>query len=161
MKTSLGDVKIELFGDKAPETVRNFLQYVDDKHYDGTIFHRVIQTFMVQGGGFTKDMAQKPCRPPIRNEAENGLANSRGTLAMARTAVVDSATSQFFINVVDNAFLNFRARTPQGFGYCVFGNVIEGMDVIDKIKDVETGANGLHQDVPVKTVEIISITRAG
>lgn len=159
IKTSKGDIKVELFADKAPETVKNFLQYVDDKHYDGTIFHRVMNDFMIQGGGFTKDMVQKPCRPPVRNEADNGVLNARGTLAMARTDIVDSATSQFFINVIDNAFLNFRSRTQSGFGYCVFGKVIEGMDVVDSIKTVPTGSKGPHQNVPVTPVEIISVTR--
>ncbi len=145
MSTSMGDVKIELYPDKAPETVKNFLAYVNDKFYDGTIFHRVIPNFMIQGGGFTEDMQQKSVKPPIKNEADNGLTNDTGTLAMARTNVVDSATAQFFINVKDNDFLNY---TPQNFGYAVFGKVIEGMDVVRKIKKVKTGNRGGHQNVP-------------
>ena len=160
IKTSLGDIKAELFQDKAPLSVANFLQYAKDGHYNGTIFHRVIDNFMIQGGGFTKDMAQKSTRAPVKNEAANGLKNERGTLAMARTSVIDSATSQFFINVKDNDFLNHTAPTPQGFGYCVFGKVVEGMDVVDKIKSVQTGNRGPFQDVPVETVEIIEIVQA-
>ena len=160
IKTSLGDIKAELFQDKAPLTVANFLQYAKDGHYNGTIFHRIIDNFMIQGGGFTKDMAQKRTRAPVKNEAANGLKNERGTLAMARTSVIDSATSQFFINVKDNDFLNHTAPTPQGFGYCVFGKVVEGMDVVDKIKSVQTGNRGPFQDVPVETVEIIEIVQA-
>lgn len=160
IKTSLGDIKAELYSDQAPLTVKNFLQYAEDGHYNGTIFHRVISNFMIQGGGFTPDMNQKPTRAPIKNEAANGLKNARGTLAMARTSVIDSATSQFFINVKDNDFLNHSSPTPQGFGYCVFGKVVEGMDVVDKIKSVRTGNRGPFQDVPVETVEIIEIGRA-
>jgi len=160
IKTSLGDIKAELYSDQAPLTVKNFLQYAEDGHYNGTIFHRVISNFMIQGGGFTPDMNQKPTRAPIKNEAANGLKNERGTLAMARTSVIDSATSQFFINVKDNDFLNHSSPTPQGFGYCVFGKVVEGMDVVDKIKSVRTGNRGPFQDVPVETVEIIEIGRA-
>ncbi len=156
IKTSKGDIKVELNEKKAPVTVKNFLAYVDAGHYDGTIFHRVIDGFMIQGGGFTKDMRQKPTRAPIENEAANGLGNERGTIAMARTSDIHSATSQFFINVVNNAFLNHRDKSAQGYGYCVFGRVAEGMDVVDAIKSVRTAA----QDVPVETVEIISITRA-
>lgn len=156
IKTSKGDIKVELNEKAAPVTVKNFLGYVDAGHYNGTIFHRVIDGFMIQGGGFTKNMMQKPTRAPIINEAANGLGNERGTIAMARTSDINSATSQFFINVVNNAFLNHRDKSPQGFGYCVFGKVTEGMDVVDKIKSVQTGA----QDIPVETVEIISITRA-
>ncbi len=156
IKTSKGDIKVELNEKKAPVTVKNFLAYVDAGHYDGTIFHRVIGNFMIQGGGFTKDMRQKPTRAPIANEAANGLGNERGTIAMARTSDINSATSQFFINVVNNAFLNHRDKSAQGFGYCVFGKVTEGMDVVDAIKAVPTGA----QDIPRETVEIISITRA-
>ncbi len=156
IKTSKGDIKVELNEKKAPGTVKNFLAYVDAGHYDGTIFHRVIDGFMIQGGGFTKDMRQKPTRAPIENEAANGLGNERGTIAMARTSDIHSATSQFFINVVNNAFLNHRDKSAQGYGYCVFGRVAEGMDVVDAIKSVRTAA----QDVPVETVEIISITRA-
>lgn len=160
MKTSMGDLKIELYAEKAPETVKNFLAYVDDKFYDGTIFHRVIAGFMVQGGGFTEDMNQKPTKAPVKNEAENGLKNTRGTLAMARTMVVDSATAQFFINVVDNDFLNFKSRDVRGFGYCVFGKVVEGMDVVDKIKAVATGEKNGMGDVPTQTVKILEVRRA-
>ena len=159
IKTTLGDIKVKLAADKAPLSVANFLSYVDDKHYDGTIFHRVIDGFMIQGGGFDANMRQKPTKAPIKNEAANGLQNKRGTLAMARTMVVDSATSQFFINVKDNGFLDFRAPNPQGFGYCVFGEVVEGMDVVDQIKGVRTGTKAGMSDVPLETVEILSVTR--
>ena len=159
IKTTLGDIKVKLAADKAPLTVANFLAYVDDKHYDGTIFHRVIDGFMIQGGGFDKEMRQKPTKAPIKNEAANGLLNKRGTLAMARTAIVDSATSQFFINVKDNGFLDFRAPNPQGFGYCVFGEVVEGLDVVDQIKGVRTTTKAGMSDVPLETVEILSVTR--
>jgi cyclophilin family peptidyl-prolyl cis-trans isomerase len=159
IKTSKGDIKVRLNREKAPVTVENFLQYVDDGHYNGTIFHRVIENFMIQGGGFMPDMQQKPTRAPIKNEAGNGLQNKRGTLAMARTPAIDSATSQFFVNVVDNAFLDHRSETPQGYGYCVFGEVIDGMDVVDAIKQVDTGKKGPYSDVPVETVEIIEVTR--
>ena len=159
IKTTLGDIKVKLAADKAPLTVANFLAYVDDKHYDGTIFHRVIDGFMIQGGGFDKEMRQKPTKAPIKNEAANGLLNKRGTLAMARTAIVDSATSQFFINVKDNGFLDFRAPNPQGFGYCVFGEVVEGLDVVDQIKGVRTATKAGMSDVPLETVEILSVTR--
>ncbi|MFZ0944477.1 MAG: peptidylprolyl isomerase [Syntrophobacteraceae bacterium] len=155
MKTSLGTIKIELWPGKAPETVKNFLQYVDEGFYDGTIFHRIINNFMIQGGGFTQDMRQKPTHAPIRNEAAAELKNDRGTIAMARTGVVDSATAQFFINVVDNMSLNHRDNSSAGFGYAVFGKVIDGMDVVDQIKGVATS----NQDVPVKTVVIESIKR--
>ncbi len=158
MTTSKGDIKIELYADKAPETVKNFLQYTESGFYDGTIFHRVIDGFMIQGGGMTKDMEQKKTQPAIKNEAYNGLKNTRGTLAMARTGDVDSATGQFFINLKDNSFLDFKAKTPREFGYCVFGKVIEGMDVVDAIKAVETGSKGMHSDVPVVPVEIIKAT---
>ena len=160
IKTTLGDIKVKLAADKAPLTVANFLAYADAGHYNGTIFHRVIDGFMIQGGGFDAKMNQKPTRAPIKNEAANGLQNKRGTIAMARTAVVDSATSQFFINVKDNGFLDFRAPNPQGFGYCVFGEVVEGMDVVDKIKGVRTGVQAGMSDVPVETIEIVSVTRA-
>ena len=160
IKTTLGDIKVKLAADKAPLTVANFLAYADAGHYDGTIFHRVIDGFMIQGGGFDAQMSQKPTKASIKNEAANGLQNKRGTLAMARTAIVDSATSQFFINVKDNAFLDFRAPTPQGFGYCVFGEVVEGMDVVDQIKGVKTGVKAGMADVPVETVAIVSVTRA-
>jgi cyclophilin family peptidyl-prolyl cis-trans isomerase len=157
MKTSLGDIKIELFDDQAPETVKNFLSYVNDKFYDGTVFHRVIPNFMIQGGGYDKDLKQKPTKPPIRNEATNGLKNVKGTIAMARTAVVDSATSQFFINVVDNAFLDHRDSSPQGYGYAVFGKVVEGMDVVLKIAQVPTQRVGMHEAVPKEPVVIESV----
>ena len=155
LKTSLGDIKIELDEKAAPVTAANFLQYVRDGFYNGTIFHRVIDGFMIQGGGFDRNFVQKPTRAPIKNEAANQLPNKRGTIAMARTQVVDSATAQFFINVVDNDFLNFRAPTPQHFGYCVFGRVTEGMDVVDKIRQVKTGNRGMHSDVPVENVVIL------
>ena len=160
IKTTLGNIKVKLAADKAPLTVANFLAYVDAGFYNGTIFHRVIDGFMIQGGGFDASMNQKPTRAPIKNEAANGLQNKRGTLAMARTMVVDSATAQFFINVKDNGFLDFRAPNPQGFGYCVFGEVVAGMDVVDKIKGVRTGIKAGMQDVPLETVEILSVTRA-
>ena len=160
IKTSMGDIKVKLAADKAPLTTANFLAYMDAGHYNGTIFHRVIDGFMIQGGGFDRNMRQKATQAPIKNEAANGLQNKRGTLAMARTMVVDSATSQFFINVKDNAFLDFRSPDPQGFGYCVFGEVVEGMDVVDQIKRVRTGVKAGMQDVPLETVEIISVTRA-
>lgn len=160
IKTSVGDITVKLAADKAPLTVANFLSYVDAGHYDGTIFHRVIDQFMIQGGGFDAQMRQKPTKAPVKNEAANGLANKRGTVAMARTMVVDSATSQFFINVKDNAFLDHKAPTPQGFGYCVFGEVVEGMDVVDRIKSVRTGVQAGMSDVPVETVEILSVKRA-
>ena len=154
METSMGTITLELDDAKAPETVANFVRYAKDGHYDGTIFHRVIDGFMIQGGGFTKDMNQKETREPIRNEAMNGLKNLRGTIAMARTMVVDSATSQFFINLVDNAFLDFQNPTPQGFGYAVFGKVIDGMDVVDQIAKVKTGFSGPHQNVPEEAIVI-------
>jgi cyclophilin family peptidyl-prolyl cis-trans isomerase len=160
IKTSLGDIQVKLAADKAPLTVANFLAYADAGHYNGTIFHRVIDGFMIQGGGFDAKMSQKPTKASIKNEAANGLKNKRGTLAMARTMVVDSATSQFFINVKDNGFLDFQAPNPQGFGYCVFGDVVAGMDVVDKIKSVKTGVKAGMSDVPLETVEILSVTRA-
>ena len=150
LDTSKGKIVIELYPDKAPKTVANFLQYVKSGHYDGVIFHRVIPGFMVQGGGFTPDMKQKPTKPPIANEADNGLTNDRGTVAMARTSDPNSASAQFFINVVDNGFLNFKSKTPQGWGYTVFGKVVEGMDVADAIAAVKTKA----QDVPVEPITI-------
>ena len=159
METSKGTVRITLWPDKAPETVRNFLSYVDDGHYDGTIFHRVIPNFMIQGGGFTPDMAQKPTKAPIKNEAKAEVANALATLAMARTNVVDSATAQFFINVKDNAFLNHRDETDQGFGYCVFGEVTEGWDVVEQIKNVPTATKGGYENVPVEPVMIKRMTR--
>jgi len=158
METSMGTVKIELFKDKAPISVRNFLSYVKEGYYDGLIFHRVIKTFMVQGGGLDVDMQPKKTKFAIKNEAANGLSNKRGTLAMARTSVVDSATSQFFINVVDNSFLDYKGKSPDLFGYAVFGQVIEGMEVVDAIKEVKTGSKGGHSDVPVEPVFIKSVT---
>lgn len=159
MDTSMGKVEIELDAEKAPISTKNFLSYVDEKFYDGTIFHRVIKNFMIQGGGFKKDMSQKPTKAPIKNEATNGLKNTRGTVAMARTGVVDSATAQFFINVVDNDFLNHSSPDPRGYGYAVFGHVTSGMDVVDKIRAVSTGSKDGMTDVPVETVEIKSIHR--
>lgn len=156
--TSMGTITLELNEEKAPETVRNFVKYAEDGHYDGTIFHRVIDGFMIQGGGFTKSMDQKLTREPIRNEAMNGLKNERGTIAMARTMVVDSATSQFFINLVDNAFLDFTSPTPQGFGYAVFGKVVDGMNVVDSIAKVKTGFSGPHQNVPEEAIVIKKVT---
>ncbi len=159
MKTSVGVVEIELYPDKAPVTVANFLSYVDKGFYNGTIFHRVIGNFMIQGGGFTPGMQQKAALPPIKNEADNRISNSRGTIVMARTQDVHSATSQFFINVVDNTFLDYKSSTPAGYGYCVFGKVIKGMDVVDRIKSVQTGSRGYFQDVPVTDVVIQSIQK--
>jgi peptidyl-prolyl cis-trans isomerase B (cyclophilin B) len=159
METSEGKIRIELFADKAPVTVKNFLQYVDEGFYNGTIFHRVIDGFMIQGGGFTPDMQQKTTRPPIKNEASAELKNELGTLAMARTGVVDSATAQFFINVQNNPNLDHRDETPRGFGYAVFGKVVEGMDVVDKIKKVPTTTSGMHQNVPKTPVVIRQVKR--
>ena len=147
-ETTLGNITIELFETDAPETAANFKQYVKDGFYDGTIFHRVIDGFMIQGGGFEPGMIQKDTRDPISNEASNGLSNNRGTIAMARTMDPHSATAQFFINVTDNDFLNFRSETPDGFGYCVFGRVFDGLDVVDAIKSVETIHRAGHSDVP-------------
>jgi len=155
METSLGTITLELDGDKAPATTANFLAYVDAKHYDNTLFHRVIDGFMIQGGGFEPGMKQKPTKPAIKNESANGLANKRGTVAMARTSNPDSATAQFFINVVDNDFLD-RAKAQDRVGYCVFGKVTGGMDVVDKIKATPTGDG----DAPVKDVLIKSVRRA-
>jgi peptidyl-prolyl cis-trans isomerase B (cyclophilin B) len=158
-ETSMGVIKVELYPDKAPITVKNFLSYVREGYYDGLVFHRVIRDFMVQGGGFTKEMKEKGTKhPPIKNEADNGLKNDRGTVAMARTSVVDSATAQFFINTVNNDFLNHRAKTPQGYGYAVFGKVTDGMDVVDKIRAVPTASSGMHQDVPKEPVVILKAT---
>ncbi|AYH44943.1 peptidylprolyl isomerase [Azoarcus sp. DN11] len=154
LHTNFGTITLELDADKAPETVKNFLDYVGAGHYDNTIFHRVIKNFMIQGGGFEPGMAQKPTREPIKNEADNGLKNLTGTIAMARTQAPHSATAQFFINVVDNDFLNFRSPDIQGWGYCVFGRVTEGMDVVNSIRAVRTGSSGFHQDVPVEDVVI-------
>lgn len=160
MDTSEGAVKIELFAAQAPKTVENFLRYVEEKHYDYTIFHRVISDFMIQGGGFSPEMEEKPAHDPIPNEAGNGLKNRRGTLAMARTGEVNSATAQFFINVTDNDPLDHRDNTPRGFGYAVFGKVVDGMDVVDKIRNVPTHTVGGHDDVPRTPVIIKSIRRA-
>ena len=158
-QTSMGDFTLELDEDKAPITVANFLQYVDDKHYDGTIFHRVISNFMIQGGGFEPGMKQKKTRGNIQNESTNGLQNLRGTIAMARTQDPHSASAQFFINVTDNGFLD-RANAQDGHGYCVFGKVVAGMDTIDKIKAVKTGRSAGHADVPTQDVTVIAATRA-
>jgi peptidyl-prolyl cis-trans isomerase B (cyclophilin B) len=157
LNTNYGTIVLELDADKAPQTVANFLQYARDGFYDGTIFHRVINGFMIQGGGMQAGMVEKQTRDSIKNEADNGLTNARGTIAMARTPDPHSASAQFFINVADNDFLNFRAPTQDGWGYCVFGKVVEGMDVVDKIKGVPTGNKGYHQDVPVEDVVIESV----
>jgi peptidyl-prolyl cis-trans isomerase B (cyclophilin B) len=157
METSKGKFVIELFPEKAPETVKNFLNYVEAKYYDGTIFHRVIPKFMIQGGGFTSDMKRKSAGAPIKNEADNGLKNDRGTIAMARTGDPHSATAQFFINSVNNDFLNHKSKTQQGWGYVVFGKVIRGMDVVDAISAVKTVTRGSYRDVPAETVEIDSV----
>ena len=154
LTTSMGPITLELDESKAPLSAANFGKYVDSGHYDGTIFHRVIDGFMIQGGGFAKDMKQKPTQAPIKNEAGNGLKNDKYTVAMARTNVVDSATAQFFINVKDNDFLNHTGTSPQGFGYAVFGKVVEGKDVVDKIAKVATGDAGGHQNVPTTAVVI-------
>ncbi|MGC6229650.1 peptidylprolyl isomerase B [Hafnia paralvei] len=156
--TNHGDIVIKTFDDKAPATVANFLEYCREGFYDNTIFHRVINSFMIQGGGFEPGMKQKETKAPIKNEANNGLKNTRGTLAMARTNDPHSATAQFFINVVDNDFLNFRSERPDGWGYAVFAEVVEGLDVVDKIKAVSTGRSGMHQDVPSEDVIIKSVT---
>jgi peptidyl-prolyl cis-trans isomerase B (cyclophilin B) len=156
LETSKGNIKIELFKDKAPITVKNFLTYVKEGFYDGLVFHRVIKDFMIQGGGMSENLEQKKPRFAIKNEATNGLTNKRGTLAMARTAMVDSATSQFFINVVDNHFLDHQGKQPDSFGYCVFAQVLEGMEVVDEIRAVKTGTVKGHSDVPVESVVIIS-----
>ena len=158
LTTSMGNITLTLNDELAPKSTANFLNYVRSGHYDGTIFHRVIANFMVQGGGMTAGMKQKPTQAPIDNEADNGLPNSRGSVAMAITSDPHSATSQFFINVVENAFLNFSAPTPQGWGYAVFGEVTEGMDVVDAIRQVKTGSSGFHQDVPKEDVTILSAT---
>ena len=158
LETTHGNIVIELDADKAPETVKNFLNYVNDGFYDDTIFHRVIKNFMIQGGGFQPGMVQKPTEAPIQNEANNGLANDRGTIAMARTNDPHSATAQFFINHADNAFLNHTAPTGQGWGYCVFGRVTDGMDTVDAIAAVSTGNSGGHADVPAEDVVINKAT---
>ena len=157
MRTSMGTVKLELFRKEAPISVKNFIEYAKKGFYNGTVFHRVIPGFMIQGGGFTPDLAQKDTRAPIKNEAGNGLQNDRGTIAMARTMVVDSATSQFFINVANNGFLNHRDDSPEGYGYAVFGKVISGMNVVDKIAATPTGVQNGMQDVPVTPVVIKSV----
>jgi peptidyl-prolyl cis-trans isomerase A (cyclophilin A) len=157
LSTSMGDLTLELFEAEAPVTAANFLQYVDDGFFDGTVFHRVIPGFVLQGGGMTADMRQKKTRAPIKNEAKNGLKNARGTLSMARTSEIDSATSQFFINLADNDFLDHGTRD---FGYAVFAKVVAGMDVVDRIAQVSTGSAGMHRDVPVEPVVILSAKRA-
>ena len=154
LHTNHGIITLELDAEKAPVTVANFLAYVESGHYDNTVFHRVIDGFMIQGGGFEPGMNQKPTGEQIKNEADNGLKNERGTIAMARTQAPHSATAQFFINVADNDFLNFRSPDLQGWGYCVFGRVTEGMDVVDSIRKVKTGSSGFHQDVPKEDVII-------
>lgn len=155
LKTSMGDITLELDGKKAPKTVDNFVSYVKSGHYDGTIFHRVMDNFMIQGGGFTAKMDQKPAKNTIQNEADNGLKNMKYTIAMARTSDPHSASAQFFINVADNDFLNFSSPTSSGWGYAVFGKVVAGTDVVDKIKKVKTGNNGFHQNVPLEPVSIL------
>jgi cyclophilin family peptidyl-prolyl cis-trans isomerase len=159
MKTSMGDITLEFYMDKAPVTVKNFLGYVDDKFYDGTIFHRVIKGFMIQGGGHTADMNKKPTKGAIKNEADNGLSNKKGTIAMARMPDPHSATAQFFINHGDNDNLDFSAKTDQDYGYCVFGKVIAGMDVVDAIANVKIMTRRGMQNVPRETIEIISVTK--
>jgi cyclophilin family peptidyl-prolyl cis-trans isomerase len=160
IQTNMGDIVLELYPEKAPKTVENFLNYVDTNFYDDTIFHRVIDGFMIQGGGFTQQFERKPTSPPVINEADNGLTNLTGTIAMARTPEPHSATAQFFINVADNAFLNHTNKTPRGWGYAVFGKVISGMDVVNKIRQIPTGAGGPFQrDVPKTPATIMSISR--
>jgi peptidyl-prolyl cis-trans isomerase B (cyclophilin B) len=159
LQTSKGDIVIELYPEKAPLTVANFLQYVDDGFYDGTLFHRVIDGFMIQGGGFTDAMEQKPTRAPVANEADNGLRNTIGTLAMARTSDPHSATAQFFINVASNSSLDFREKTPRAWGYAVFGRVLQGMEVVQAIKEVKTGSRGPFRDVPQESVQILKASR--
>lgn len=154
LTTNHGVITLELNAEKAPKTVANFIAYVESGHYNNTVFHRVIKNFMIQGGGMEPGMKQKECQAPIENEAANGLKNKRGTIAMARTNDPHSATAQFFINTVDNDFLDFKAPSGQGWGYCVFGEVVEGLDVVDKIRAVRTGNKGFHQDVPVEDVII-------
>lgn len=158
-KTNKGDITLELYADKAPKTVENFLSYVKAGHYNGTIFHRVIDNFMIQGGGFTPDMNQKPTQAPVENEADNGLRNVIGTVAMARTNDPHSATAQFFINVANNDFLDFREKTPRAWGYAVFGRVVDGMKTVNDIRSVKTGRAGMHQDVPKEPVIIESATQ--
>ena len=158
LHTNFGDISIELNEEKAPETAANFKQYAQDGFYDGTVFHRVISNFMIQGGGFSTEMEQKTTRAPVRNEADNGLKNTKGSIAMARTMDPHSATAQFFINVADNGFLDHKSKDMQGWGYCVFGEVTEGLNVVDKIKGVKTGNKAGHQDVPVEAVTIVEVT---
>ncbi len=158
MQTNHGTIMLELDADRAPKTVENFIQYAKEGYYDGTVFHRVIPGFMIQGGGFEVGMNQKPTRDPVKNEADNGLKNETGTIAMARTNDPHSATAQFFINVKDNSFLNHSSPSPQGWGYCVFGRVTDGMDVVQAIEKVATGNKGFHQDVPVTDVIIEKVT---
>ncbi len=157
MKTNIGDIKLELYPDKAPVTVKNFVSYINDGFYDGLVFHRVIENFMIQGGGFDEGLNQKETKSPIIIESDNGLKNDRGTIAMARTQVPDSATSQFFINLVNNDFLNFRSKDTAGYGYAVFGKVTEGMDVVDKIATVPTGTVMYMQDVPKYLIQIETV----
>lgn len=159
MKTTKGDMTIELYPDKAPKSVENFLSYVDDDFYAGTVFHRVIKGFMIQGGGLTPELNEKPTKPPIENEADNGLKNKKYTIAMARTMDPHSATSQFFINHADNAFLDHTSKTADGWGYCVFGKVIEGQDVVEAIANTKTMTKKGMRDVPRETIEIISVER--
>ena len=158
MQTSMGTITLELDPKKAPDAVKNFVAYAKSGHYDGTIFHRVMDNFMIQGGGFTDKMVQKPAKATVKNEADNGLKNMKYTIAMARTSDPHSASAQFFINVADNEFLNFTAPTERGWGYAVFGKVTSGADVVDKIKKVKTGNNGFHQNVPVEPVVITKVT---
>lgn len=160
LHTNYGDIELELDFDKAPKSAANFKEYAESGFYDGTIFHRVINNFMIQGGGFTEEMTQKKTRDPIENEADNGLKNNKGTIAMARTMDPHSATAQFFINVADNDFLNHSGKTSQGWGYAVFGKVTKGMEVVDKLKTVKTGSFGPHQDVPVEPVVIERVSVA-
>ncbi len=154
LHTNHGDITLDLDAENSPETVRNFLQYVRDGHYDGTLFHRVLPGFMIQGGGFTAGMQQKPTRAPVANEAANGVRNAHYSVAMARTSDPHSATAQFFINVADNAFLDYKGPSPQGYGYCVFGKVVGGQDVVDRIAGVPTGRSGFHENVPTQDVVI-------
>lgn len=159
LRTTLGDVQIELLADKAPLTVKNFLRYVDEKHYNHTIFHRVIDGFMIQGGGMNAEMKEKSAHEPVHNEATNRVSNLVGTVAMARTSEVHSASAQFFINVADNTFLDHRNPTPSGYGYCVFGKVTSGMDIVNKIKTAKTTTKKGHENVPIQTIEILEIVR--
>ena len=161
LQTSLGNIRVELDEAKAPESSRNFLEYVDSGHYDGTVFHRVIKGFMIQGGGFAAGMKQKPTKAELRNEANNGLKNDHYTLAMARTSAPHSATAQFFINATNNDFLNFKSESAQGWGYAVFAKVIAGTEVVDAIEQVKTGRSGGHDDVPIEDVVILKASRVG